>query len=135
MIPPFLISAAAKLLGAKLAERFAKPLAALAMAATILAALFVTVQCVRRDAVNDYKAEQQAEIARQNAAQRVREAKATIDRANSLNASTARDRAKLEDIDNATANLPDARPTRRQLERSCHELRFTPSACAGLRPE
>jgi hypothetical protein len=105
------------------------------MAATILAALFVTVQCVRRDAVNDYKAEQRAEIARQAAAQRVLEADAAMARANSLNASTARDRAKIEDIDNATANLPDARPTRRQLERACAELRFTPPACAGLRPE
>lgn len=130
MIPTFLLSLATKAVGA----RFAKPLAYAGMIAAILAVLFVTVQCIRKDARDDYKAQQQAEIARQEAAQRETEAKAITDRRNSLDASTARDRAKIEDIDDATAKLPDARPSDRQLRRACNELRFTPPACAGLRP-
>lgn len=130
MIPTFLLSLATRAVG----ERFAKPLAYAAMVATILAMLFVTVQCIRKDARDDLRAEQQAEIARREAAQRETEAKAITDRRNSLDASTARDRAKIEDIDNATAKLPDARLSDRQLVRACRELSFTPAACAGLRP-
>lgn len=126
----YLISLAAKIAG----ERFAKPLAYAGLVIVAGLALWLVVAMIRGDAQDDLRAEQQAEIARQEAAQREAEAKAITDRRDSLDASTARDRAIIEGIDDATANLPDARPTDRQLRRACAELRFTPPACAGLRP-
>lgn len=106
-----------------LGERWANLVAQGVTVFVILAALWFAIGAIRDDARNDLLAEQAAEKAKADAAQRERERQAEQDRRDELNAGATADAAQQKEITDATKSLPDARPSDRTRSRICVELR------------
>lgn len=130
-----MIALLAKLTSAVVGNRLARPAAAILMVVAVLALIGLANRLTRADAVRDYRRELAAAQARADAAQRTREAAATVTRARELAAGDAADAARTKELTDATRHLPDARPSARARVRLCLEpgLRDTP-ACRGAQP-
>lgn len=128
-----MIALLAKLTSAVVGNRLARPAAAILMVVAALALIGLANRLARADAVRDYRRELAAAQARADAAQRTREATATVTRARELAAGDAADAARTKELTDATRHLPDARPSDRARVRLCLEpgLRDTPACRAA----
>lgn len=116
-----------------LPERAAKA----ALLAAAIAAVFLALWLIRRDAYNDGKHDERARIEKQIAADKLaqaeRERKADAELARQRQIDSAAAAQRKQEIDNATQGLPDRSPSDRQRIRACIQLRA--QARAARKPE
>lgn len=113
----------ANLLAYKMSAKKAVWLARGFVALVAIGAIWFAVGAIRNDARNDLLAEQAEGRRIALEAQRAREAAAAATRSKELAAGAKADAAQLEELTNATQNLPDTRPSDRARRRVCVELR------------